>query len=123
MPALIDRNPLDGWPWWNDQTATTIYPICEDLLSHRVSSAEAARVIVATMEKANPLFADFQHEDFTDFCELVGATLHLPVGPSRKHWIDSAVIRKDREIRLIEDHFRERIEVAARRILAKRNSP
>jgi hypothetical protein len=57
--------------------------------------------------------------DFTQFAAIESETDHLPVGPVREHWSPEALLRKDLEIKKVEDFYRSRIVEPCKKLIER----
>jgi hypothetical protein len=57
--------------------------------------------------------------DFTTFIGIDSESDHLPIGIVRREWASDALAEKDRDIRELEDRWREAAYGAARNLLEK----
>ena len=63
--------------------------------------------------------ADDLDEDFLPFIGVDSQTDHLPVDEERRNWSLEALARKDIEIADAEEHFRDEVLSACKKIIAR----
>ena len=108
-------------PAWvtNEQKWTThcrkIRARSRDLLDGRLGVIEAAR----ELSKLGFWLRAQNDPDFTTFVAIDSESDHLPVGGVRREWAPDALQRKDAEIRIVEERWRDEALNAARNLLEK----
>jgi len=108
-------------PVWatNEQQWTThcrkVRARARDLLEGRLGVIASAREFVRL---AHWVRAD-EDPDFTTFIGIDSESDHLPIGIVRREWASDALAEKDRDIRELEDRWREAAYGAARNLLEK----
>lgn len=119
MPDPPNFNPLESWQWHREAAAPEIFQLCRQIIAGEVRLAEGARAMDDLLSAANPWFSHYGHDDFKALAGLAGATLHLPVGPARRHWAADAIRRKEPELCAIEDQHRVAVLAEAQRVLIR----
>ncbi len=81
-----------------------VVAIAEAILAGRVGIIEGSRALGSLRHDVTDEPFD---PDFITFVAIGSDTDHLPVGVVREKWADSALAKKDKEIKKAEDFYRE----------------
>jgi hypothetical protein len=101
-------------PSWQKNCRRTVAR-AQDLLNGRASVITTAR----ELRKLQFWVRAKNDPDFIVFEGISSETDHLPVGKERQHWDADALRRKDEEIRLAEDSYKNQAFDAAQNLIEK----
>ncbi|MCB8979707.1 MAG: hypothetical protein H6657_20040 [Ardenticatenaceae bacterium] len=93
-----------------------VVQVAEQILNQEIGLIEGTRLLSRLRGEVTEGQFD---PDFTLFIGIDSETDALPVGDERQFWADSVLLEKDKEIRRLEDFYRDNV-VAACKVLISR---
>ena len=93
-----------------------VVQVAEQILNQEIGLIEGARLLSRLRGEVTESQFD---PDFTLFVGIDSETDALPVGDERQLWADSVLLEKDKEIKRLEDFYRDNV-VAACKVLISR---
>jgi len=89
--------------------------VCYDYLSGALGLIEASRKITSYAHRLR----ETTDPDFSLFILIDSDSDHLPIGIYREGWNSNSLEKKDKEIQVIEEFYRQDAQLAAKTLLNK----